>query len=151
MTNSSRVGKRAALMSAVAGVVAVLLLVVLAQSGSARNNPNNPHAVYGNSGATISISQSSVTAGGQVEVTGTGFAPHAGVSLTLESRPVHIGRAHANRNGKFKSNVTIPSRTPAGVHNIVETGRARDGSMLTAKIGITVQAHHRRHNSHRGN
>jgi hypothetical protein len=148
MTNSSRVGKRAALMSAVAGVVAVLLLVVLAQSGSARQNPN---AVYGSSGATISISQSSVTAGGQVGVTGTGFAPHADVSLTLESRPIHIGRAHANRNGKFKATVTIPSRTPAGVHNIIETGRGSDGSRLTAEIAITVQAHHRRHNSHRGN
>jgi hypothetical protein len=148
MTNSSGVGKRAALMSAVAGVVAVLLLVVLAQSGSARNNP---HAVYGNSGATISVSQSTVTAGGDVEVTGTGFAPHAAVSLTLESHPMHIGRAHANRNGKFRATVTIPSRTPAGVHNIVETGRASDGSTLTAQIAITVQAHHRRHGSHRGN
>jgi hypothetical protein len=149
MTNSSRVGKRAVLTSAVAGVVAVLLLVVLAQSGSARNNPNS--SVYGNSGATISVSQSTVTAGGQVGVTGTGFAPHADVSLTLESRPVHIGRAHANRNGKFKANVTIPSQTPAGVHDIIETGRGSDGSRLTAQIAITVQAHHRRHNSHRGN
>jgi hypothetical protein len=121
-----------------AAVIAALLLVVLAQGGSARSNPQK---VYGSSGVAISVSQSNVRVGGRDVVTGSGFAANADATLTLESPPVHIGRAHTHRNGKFSATVTIPSSTRPGAHDIVATGRAPDGSRVSARIGITV---HRR-------
>ena len=67
----------------------------------------------------VRLSAPSVTAGASVTITGTGFAPSAGLTVVLHSDPVQLGTVTTTADGAFSSTVTIPANTPPGTHHIL--------------------------------
>ncbi|MFG6446445.1 phosphatase PAP2 family protein, partial [Microbacterium sp. P07] len=87
--------------------------------------------------ADLSLSDSSVTAGDRVTVSGAGFRPGESVQLELRSTPVTLTTVVAGPTGTFRASVTIPTSTTGGAHTIVATG---SDSAITASAGLTVTA-----------
>ncbi|MEU0217072.1 LPXTG cell wall anchor domain-containing protein [Streptomyces sp. NPDC006265] len=64
----------------------------------------------------LTLSATTVSAGEDLDFTGTGFAPNEGVNAFLYSKPFQIGHFTANANGTVKGTVTIPRWTEPGWH-----------------------------------
>lgn len=84
---------------------------------------------------TLKASSTTVRAGADLTLTGTGFPAGAEVRFTLHSTPVVLGTAKADSSGTVSLTATVPSATTAGAHEIV--GAAGDAS---ARVSITVTA-----------
>jgi hypothetical protein len=83
-----------------------------------------------------STSASSVTAGGSITVTGTGFAAGEQVAGELHSTPVPLGNVAANSAGTAVFTFAVPASIGAGSHSVVMTG----ASGLTSTVTFTVTA-----------
>ncbi|WP_345067522.1 InlB B-repeat-containing protein [Leifsonia kafniensis] len=83
---------------------------------------------------TTTLSATTVTACGQVTVTGENFAPNAPVKVTL-SPATSLGSATATAAGAVLFSATIPAGTAAGAHTITLTDAA---AQVTASATITV-------------
>jgi hypothetical protein len=68
---------------------------------------------------TVQLSTSSITAGGSITITGTGFAPVTTFSVVLHSVPVTLGSVTTTLAGTFSAVVTIPSTTAIGTHTVL--------------------------------
>ena len=88
--------------------------------------------------AEIKLSAASVVAGGEVSVTGSGFAADTELVLELRSTPVQLGTATTNADGAFTETVTIPSDTLAGAHTLAVV--LPDGTELTADLTVAAAA-----------
>lgn len=86
----------------------------------------------------ISVSATSVAAGGAVTVNGSGFAAGVAIRLELHSTPVALGDVVTDGNGAFSAAVSIPKDTAAGAHTIVAV--LPDGSQVTTPITVTAAA-----------
>ena len=84
----------------------------------------------------LSLSSSTVVAGGTVIITGSGFGSQKDLGAVLHSDPVSLGTFAADVNGGFSRTLTIPARTTPGAHTIVITGAA-SGSV---SLALTVTA-----------
>lgn len=120
---------------AVATLLAVLLAVaglvgLLSMRSSASADPYPP-----TSGCTISSSDTTVTGGQTLTVTGSGFPANAAVTLTVHSTPTPLGSVHTDANGGFTDTVTIPASVTGDDHIIV----ASSGS-LTCQFDPTAQS-----------
>jgi hypothetical protein len=80
-----------------------------------------------------------LTAGGSVTIHGTGFAPHANISIGVYSSPTNLDAITADATGAFTDSVTIPAAF-SGSHTLVAEGDAPDGSARVLASPITVQA-----------
>lgn len=69
--------------------------------------------------------------GGDIVVSGEGFAPDADLNLYVCSTPVLIGTAVADADGRVEGGGTIPTNLEAGVHYIIAYGLDSDGNPLT--------------------
>ncbi|MBB5633211.1 carbon monoxide dehydrogenase subunit G [Cryobacterium mesophilum] len=67
----------------------------------------------------ITLSSSSVNAGDDIVVGGTGFAPNEGITIVLHSSPVTLGTFHANIAGELSATITIPKAAAGGNHTLV--------------------------------
>lgn len=85
-----------------------------------------------------SQSQSVVKDGEPITVTVRGFRANSGVTFYLYSTPVNLGVYVANAAGNVTATLTIPEGTSPGVHHIVASGSALDGSPHNVSIEITV-------------
>jgi LPXTG-motif cell wall-anchored protein len=83
----------------------------------------------------LQLSAQTVAAGGQVTISGTGFPADAEVAIELRSTPVRVGSATADADGAFRTDVTIPSTTPAGAHTLAVL--LPDGTEATMPITVT--------------
>lgn len=88
-----------------------------------------PKVVIGNAGA-------SVTQGGVLEVTGTGFAPGDVVTATAFSDPVVIGSTTASALGVVTFSWLVPADFPAGPHTL----ELAVGGVAAASVPFTVTA-----------
>jgi hypothetical protein len=97
-------------------------------------------AAYPPAAVGLQVSASEVCPGSQITVTGEGFAPGQGVTVTAMSSRVVIGTAVPNRAGEFSQVVTIPSRVPLGSHQIAATGlsAANPGQPLALSAQLTL-------------
>ena len=86
--------------------------------------------------ASASLSTSTVTPGGQVTVTGRGYAPGEAIELWLHSTPVKLATLTASADGTFSRTVTIPVGTETGAHHI----EARGATSGTIPLNLTVVA-----------
>ncbi|MFB8188784.1 fibronectin type III domain-containing protein [Microbacterium sp. NPDC055988] len=86
--------------------------------------------------AEIELGAASVTAGGTLAVSGSGFAEGAELRLELRSDPVQLGTATADADGSFQRTVTIPANTPAGAHTLAAI--LPDGTEVTASVTVTA-------------
>ncbi|MGO2519093.1 MAG: fibronectin type III domain-containing protein [Microbacterium sp.] len=88
--------------------------------------------------ASITLGASSVVAGGEVTVSGSGFAADASLALELRSTPVQLGTATTDAEGAFAATVTVPADTAAGAHTLAVI--LADGSEVTAELTVTAAA-----------
>jgi hypothetical protein len=93
--------------------------------------------------AGVSVSPSTVAAGGQVTISGTGFAPGETIDLQLTATPQQtgglvLGTITADGSGNFTvANVTIPTSQPTGSDLIVALGLFSNHT-ATAPLQITA-------------
>lgn len=76
--------------------------------------PVDPATVVGTVGVGGSLSQ-----GGTVTITGSGFAPDTTFDVEIHSTPQALGSVTTNSLGAFTFTTSIPSNVPAGTHSIV--------------------------------
>ncbi|MBA3267046.1 MAG: hypothetical protein H0T70_02160, partial [Acidimicrobiia bacterium] len=87
--------------------------------------------------ATAEANPTSVLAGNDTSVTGSGFEPGESLDLGLCSSPVSLGRVTADPSGNFSATVTVPAGTAAGAHTIVVSSIDR---LRIATASLTVVA-----------
>jgi LPXTG-motif cell wall-anchored protein len=88
----------------------------------------------------VKASSTTVTAGGQITLSGNGWKAGSTVTLTLNSTPVALGTATVDASGAFTKTVTIPADTAAGTHTITVSGTDPAGAPRTVSVTITVSA-----------
>ena len=87
------------------------------------NGPSGPATVSVQVGSPASsLSTSTVVAGGQLTVSGSGLPPNATEQITLNSTPVLLTSVTTSAAGTFSKVVTIPAGTAGGSHTITVTG-----------------------------
>jgi hypothetical protein len=86
---------------------------------------------------TCEVSDTSITAGDQVTVSGKHWKPGSTVRFTLQPEGLNLGSATVGTNGKFSAVVTIPSTVQPGAHTIECSGIDRKGD--PAVVGTDVQ------------
>jgi hypothetical protein len=109
-----------------AAVIASVGLVLLATPAFAQAYPPTPNA--------LTVSKSSVAAGGAVGVAGTGCG--AGEAVTVDLDETQIGTTTADDTGSFNSDVTIPRSATPGSHDL--TASCSGGTAFTATITVTA-------------
>lgn len=97
--------------------------------------PTDPCAVV--PAPVITLSSSSLAAGGTISLSGTGFTANSDVRIELHSEPVVLATVQTDSGGVVTTTVTIPAGTPAGVHSLVVFDIA---SGITSAQEITVLA-----------
>jgi hypothetical protein len=94
-------------------------------------------------GATVTVGQTTVQAGGTIPVTGDGFLPGSSVAISLHCPgrdAVPLGTATVNADGEFSTEVTIPADTPPGECILRVAGVDADGETVVLDTLITVTA-----------
>ena len=118
--------KRGPICRAITAVIILVSLMSLLASAFGASGPvrAGPSAAP----ATVSVTPGTVTAGGQVSITGNGFAPGETVNLQLTANPqqtgsLALGTVTADTAGNFAlTNLTILVSQPAGSYLVVAIG-----------------------------
>lgn len=84
--------------------------------------------------SAISVSPTTVSAGGQATVTGNGFTPGSPITLFLDNSRISEGKIAADQSGTFSTTVSLPE-IKRGEHNI----NAQDGSGKAAIAVLSVK------------
>jgi hypothetical protein len=87
------------------------------------------------SGAT---SQSQVTPGQAVTITGSEFAANSDLQVSLESDPISMGSIRSDAAGRYSATVVIPAAAKPGSHEIVVRGPAAVGGTRETRAAVTV-------------
>jgi hypothetical protein len=87
---------------------------------------------------TLSVSDTAVSAGGSVTLSGSGFAPSSEVEITIESTPRTLDTVTANASGEIAVTVAIPSDLSAGTHTLKGTGVTPDGATLVLSATVSI-------------
>ncbi|WP_164704306.1 hypothetical protein [Blastococcus litoris] len=83
---------------------------------------------------------SSVAAGQQLTLTGSGYAPGSLVDLYVYSTPQKIGSVTADSSGRFSAQVTLPAGLAAGKHSLVATGLDAHGAPHFLRMDVVLTA-----------
>jgi len=118
---------RVAMASAASAAVLVAAPLVGAQTAHAQYPPPPP---------SLTLSSTTMPAGGALTFRGTGFAARQLVTAWLFSNEVVLGRYRADRRGVVRGDVTIPRRIALGSHTFKLIARHPG---LTLSSPITVQ------------
>ncbi|WP_217566570.1 hypothetical protein [Streptomyces sp. GbtcB7] len=94
------------------------------------------HAQYPPPPPSLTLSRTTLPAGGALTFRGTGFAARQLVTASLFSHEVVLGRYRADGGGVVTGKVTIPKRTALGRHTFKLTARHPS---LTLSVRIKVQ------------
>src|SRR5918911_456536 len=111
MGSMMRVIRGAAAIGAVLAIGALFTGVALAQQ-------------YPPSAPSVAVSDSTVTPGQSVSVSGSGWEAGTTVSLSFDSAAGSLGSANVRADGTFSMGVTIPASASAGTHLIGAAGNA---------------------------
>jgi hypothetical protein len=120
--------KKLATVSMSALMIAVLMGLVAAPASAQQYPPKKP---------TCGVSDSSISPGDQVTVSGKHWQPGSTVTFTLQPEGIKLGSATVGKNGKFSAVVTIPDSVEPGAHTIVCSGIDRKGDPFV--LGTTIQ------------
>jgi hypothetical protein len=115
---------RVALASAASAAALVAGPLVGAQTAHAQTQASHQvsqvttlqKAPYPPRPGTLTLSATTVRAGGSVSFTATGFRPWQRVTVVLQSFPVVLGHFRADGDGTVTGTVTIPRSTRPGSH-----------------------------------
>jgi hypothetical protein len=120
--------KKLAAVSMSALMIALLVGLVAAPASAQQYPPKKP---------TCGVSDTSISAGDQITVSGKHWQPGSTVTITLQPEGINLGSASVGQNGKFSTVVTIPDSVQPGAHTIVCSGIDRKGDPFV--VGIDVQ------------
>ena len=120
--------KKLATVSMSALMIALLVGLVAAPASAQQYPPKKP---------TCGVSDTTISPGDQVTVSGKHWQPGSTVTFTLQPEGINLGSATVGQNGKFSAVVTIPDSVEPGAHTIVCSGIDRKGDPFV--LGITVQ------------
>jgi hypothetical protein len=95
----------------------------------------SPPGARGN--PTCGVSDTTISPGDQVTVSGKHWQPGSTVTFTLQPDGMDLGSATVGQNGKFSAVVTIPDSVEPGAHTIVCSGIDRKGDPFV--LGTTIQ------------
>ena len=84
--------------------------------------------------SAISVSPTTVAAGGQATVTGNGFTSGSPVTLSLDNSRISDGKIVADQSGTFSATINLPE-AGQGEHNV----SAQDGSGKAATAVLSVK------------
>jgi len=105
----------------------LMSLMAMAQAGAVD---------YPASTGPLTVSGTTVDAGGTVTVGGGGCAPGASTQITMELQV--LTTVVADGAGSFSTAVTIPSATAPGAHTLVATCAGPNGGTVQLSSAITV-------------
>jgi hypothetical protein len=74
-----------------------------------------------------------------VHCRGTDYLPNDDVVMTIQSQTFNLGTVHADKNGNFNFDFTLPSGVTTGVHTVTGTGQGGPPDDV-ASDDITVTA-----------
>ena len=120
--------KKLVTVSMSALMIALLVGLVAAPASAQQYPPKKP---------TCQVSDTTISPGDQVTVSGKHWKPGSTVTFTLRPEGINLGSATVGQNGKFSAVVTIPSSVQPGAHTIVCSGTDRHGD--PAILATTVQ------------
>jgi hypothetical protein len=86
---------------------------------------------------TVTLSSSSVPAGGTISITGSGLAAGTEYSVVLHPAPVTLGTAVADADGALALTAVIPADTVVGDHTI-SVAASSDPATVIASAALTV-------------
>ncbi|MBU2664906.1 hypothetical protein KOI35_15495 [Actinoplanes bogorensis] len=76
--------------------------------------------------------------GHAIVVSGTGYAAHSTVRISVYSEPVTLVDAVADETGAFRVRVSVPENLSAGAHSLVASGVDPSGSVRAMRLDLTV-------------
>jgi len=85
----------------------------------------------------LALGVGSVRAGGDIAISGTGFAPGEKISFELHSDPIALGSLTADAQGVLKGSLRIPASAPVGAHTLVALNAQ---SVVVASAALQVTA-----------
>lgn len=89
---------------------------------------------------TASVSDTTVTAGGELSMKGTNFKPGTTATFTLYSDPVVLGTAVVAADGTVSLTTKLPATVLTGVHHVIISGTGVNGEAGEASIELAVAA-----------
>jgi len=87
---------------------------------------------------TCEVSDTSISPGDQVTVSGKHWQPGSTVTFTLRPEGINLGSTTVGKNGKFSAVVTIPNSVQPGAHTIECSGIDRRGDPVVRATAIQV-------------
>jgi hypothetical protein len=76
--------------------------------------------------------------GAEVTVSGSGLMPLSDVVIELHSTPVHLATVKTDARGAFTVKLRLPKDITPGLHHVIATGTAPDGSAKVVSAGLVV-------------
>ncbi|ABY23837.1 putative peptidase [Renibacterium salmoninarum ATCC 33209] len=86
----------------------------------------------------LKVAKSTLVAGADQTITGTGFEANAKLALVLHSTPVDLGGVTTDAKGAFSKTFTVPADFEAGAHKVLVT--AADGTAFEAAFQVTAKS-----------
>ncbi|MGV1005016.1 MAG: hypothetical protein ACOYEV_09675 [Candidatus Nanopelagicales bacterium] len=86
----------------------------------------------------LSAAVGSPLAGSTVVVQGSGLAPNTAVQVEIHSDPVVLGSVQVSASGEFNSTMDVPAKFPPGAHNLIATGTAVGGALVTQSVPFAL-------------
>jgi hypothetical protein len=87
---------------------------------------------------TCGVSDTTISPGDQVTVSGKRWQRGSTVTFTLQPEDINLGSTTVGQNGKFSAVVTIPDSIQPGPHTIVCSGFDRKGDPFVLAIAVTI-------------
>lgn len=109
-----------------------LLVGLVATSASAKRYPPKK--------PTCEVSDTSISPGDQITVSGKHWQAGSTVTITLQPEGITLGTATVGTNHKFSVVVTIPENISPGPHTIVCSGTNVRGNAVSIVSGIQILA-----------
>ncbi len=76
--------------------------------------------------------------GGQIPLTGGGFAPGTQVVVRIKSTPHTLGTLTSGRDGGVSGVARLPATLTAGDHEVILLGNAPDGRLMAVKTPVRI-------------
>ena len=111
----------------------IVLLVGLVPTPASAQQPYPPRPR-----PTCNVSDTTLSPGEQVTITGKHWRPGSTVTFTLQPEGINLGSATVGQNGKFSAVVTIPTNIEPGPHTIECSGISRRGNTVVRAIAIEI-------------
>jgi hypothetical protein len=87
---------------------------------------------------TCGVSDTTISPGDQVTVSGKRWQRGSTVTFTLQPEDINLGSTTVGQNGKFSAVVTIPDSIQPGPHTIVCSGFDRRGDPFVLAIAVAI-------------